>query len=379
MSRNTEYQFISTDPTQIIQELTEEYESLTGSTVRASSAEMLFITWVASVIVNLRNLINYVGNQNIPSRAEGENLDALGETIYGLSRPQATAASTTMRFYISEEQSNAILIPAGTRVTTEAGEPVYQTVEDVYVAIGDLYADVSAVCMVEGTVCNGFAAGQINKCIDLYTYYEKCENITSSDGGTDTATDDEYFRLMKNSLDSFSTAGARGGYIYHAMQVSKEIQDVVVNSPEPGTVKIYAIVNFAPASSQMKALILAACSSETVRPLTDQVIVDDPDTVTYNIDVTYYQSRESSVSASDLAAAIAKAVSDYQEWQSARIGRDINPSRLVQMMLNAGAKRVVVTSPTYTALEDGKGEIVATPEIASVGTVTVTNGGYEDE
>lgn len=379
MSRNTEYQFISTDPTEVLQELKNVYETITDSTVRPASAEMLFLTWVASAIVNLRNLINYVGNQNLPSRAEGENLDSLGETIFGFSRPQATPASTTMRFYISAVQSEAILIPSGTRVTTEAGSPMFSTTEDVYVAIGDLYADVSAVCATPGTEGNGIAAGSITKCVDLYTYYEKCENITSSDGGTDEATDDEYYQLMVNSLDSYTTAGARGSYSYHAKEVSKDIQDVVVNSPAAGTVKIYAIVNNAPASSQMKALIAAACSDETVRPLTDYVVVDDPDTVSYNIDVTYYQSTESTMSATELAEAITNAVNTYKSWQSSRMGRDINPSKLIQLMLNAGAKRVVVREPVYTAIEDGKGAVVETPELASVGTVTIVNGGYEDE
>ena len=83
------------------------------------------------------------------------------------------------------------------------------------------------------------------------------------------------------------------------------------------------------------------------------------------------------MSAAEITAAVNEAVTEYQRWQAGRLGRDINPSRLIQMIVEAGAKRVVVTSPTYTHLSDGGQSGV--PDLAKVGTVTVTNGGYEDE
>ena len=48
--------------------------------------------------------------------------------------------------------------------------------------------------------------------------------------------------LMRASMDAYSCAGARGGYIYWAKQVSTEIVDVVANSPVPGEVKIYVLM-----------------------------------------------------------------------------------------------------------------------------------------
>jgi len=377
--RNPGYRFVSADTNEILQELTNAYEDIVKTTVRPASVEKLFLTWVASAIASLRNLINQVGNQNIPSRASGANLDALGETIYNVPRPAATVATVRMRFYISEAQDAPVLISAGTRVNPESGNPIFTTVEDVYVAAGATFAEVDAKCQEAGTIGNGYEVGQINTCVDLFTYYDHCQNITTSDGGADIPDDDEYYTLLVASNNIFSTAGAIRTYIYHAQEVSQEIQDIVVNSPNPGDVYIYAIANNAPASSGMKALILAACNEESVRPLTDHVVVADPQTVTYNIDVTYYQSTESTKSATELAADISNAVDTFKEWQAAKLGRDINPSKLIQLMVQAGAKRVVVTSPTYTHLSDGRGTPVTAPQYAVVGTVTVTNGGYEDE
>ena len=78
MSRNTQYQFVSTDTAALVSSLVAGYEKITGVSVQPASPEKLFIQWVADIIVQERVLNNYTGNQNIPSRAEGENLDALG-------------------------------------------------------------------------------------------------------------------------------------------------------------------------------------------------------------------------------------------------------------------------------------------------------------
>ena len=136
----------------------------------------------------------------------------------------------------------------------------------------------------------------------------------------------------------------------------------------------------------MKAAILAACNDENIRPLTDQVSVEDAEEVTYNITMTYYLSRDSTESAATIQAKVEDAVDEFIAWENARIGRDINPSKLNQLVIEAGAKRTVITSPTYTVLRNGTVEDPNTadpedyiPQLAKKGTVTLTNGGYEDE
>ena len=158
MSRDSDYTFVKTDTADIEAALVAAYEEITGVTVRPASPEKLFISWVASIIVLERVYINYVGNQNIPSRAAGSNLDALGQLFFGVQRPQATKAVCTVRFYISEAQAAAVLIPRGTRVTDTNAVLYWETTADAYVAIGDTYADVTVQCLTAGTVGNGYAA-----------------------------------------------------------------------------------------------------------------------------------------------------------------------------------------------------------------------------
>ena len=376
--RNPEFKFVDTDTATLEAALVSAYERITQISVRPGSPERLFIKWVADILIQQRSLINRTGNQNLPSRAEGEDLDALGELFYELKRPQAQPAKATEKFYISEAQETAILIPKGTRVTDSNNTHYWKTVADKYIEIGDTYAEVAVECMDSGTGGNGYAIGQLNTIVDVFDYFSRCENTTVSDDGTDASTDDEYYELMRSSLDGYSCAGARGGYYFFARKVSSEIADVVPNMPDAGEVNIYVLMEDGTlASETMKAAVLAACSAEEVRPLTDHVSVEDAQTVTYNIDFTYYIPTNSTKSATEIEADVNKAVESYKAWQCARFGRDINPDKLREYVLAAGAKRLVLTSPVFTSLRDGKDNTV--PQVATIGTVTVTNGGYEDE
>lgn len=378
MSRNAEYQFIPTDTETIVSLLVSMYERFTGVTVQPASPERLFIQWVSNIIIQERVLNNYTGNQNIPSRAEGENLDALGELFLERTRPTAKAATCRMRFSISEAQESAILIPSGTRITDASATAVWETFDDVYVPIGETSVEAQVRCQKPGVDGNGYAIGQISTLVDIYDYYSGCSNITASEGGTDDATDDEYYELMRASMDGFSCAGARGGYEYWAKQVSTEIGDVIAITPEPGVVSLYVLMKDGSlAGEEIKRAVLEACNDDERRPLTDLVYVRDAEIVKFDVTLTYYLQTGRTRSAADVSAAVKAAVDEYVTWQNAKLGRDINPSQLIWLLMQTGIKRVELTSPAFTALRDGSDR--TTPQVAQVGTITITNGGCEDE
>lgn len=380
MSRNAEYQFVPTDTETIVANLVAMYEKFTGTAVQPASPERMFIQWVSNIIIQERVLANYVGNQNIPSRAEGENLDALAELFYTKERPKAKAAACTMRFSISEAQTTAILIPAGTRVTDSSGTLTWATTADAYVPIKETSVEVPVQCMTAGTVGNGYAIGQINALVDIYDYYSECRNITASDGGADEADDDTFYGLLRASMDAYSTAGARGAYVYWAKQTSTEIADVLAVSPTGCVVKLYVLMNDGTlATEEVKAAVLAECNADERRPLADFVSVEDAETVPYSVDVTYYLHRPlgNGKTGADLSAAVKAAVDKYTAWQSGKLGRDINPSYLAGLLMQTGIKRIVVTSPKFVVLQDGTGGNV--PQVASLEGVRIVNGGYEDE
>lgn len=378
--RATEYEFVTTDSNELLTNLITKFESMTGTTLTPAAPERAFLSWLADAIIAERVNINYAANQNIPSRAEGANLDALGKWIFNETRKPAQPAYCTMRFNISAAQSTAIAIPAGTRVTDTSATIYWATTEDVLIPIGSTSVDVMVQCQSNGTVGNGYTAGQINSLVDVdnVLYFSSCANTTESDGGAEEETDEDFYERMRLSLDKYSTAGAEGSYIYWAKSVSEEIADVKAVKASAGTVKIYALMNDGTlASSTIKSAIAAACNDDSVRPLTDSVTVADASQVTCNISLTYYIADNTTKPLTEIQAAVTEAVNEYKKWQTAKLGRDINPSKLWQLLMNTGIKRATITAPTFTSLSDGSSG--SAPQVATIGTVSVTNGGYEDE
>ena len=382
------YQFVSTDTSNLEQILISTYQIMTGTVVQPGSPERNFIAWVLYILEMVLNDINYTGNQNLPSEAEGANLDRLAELFYTKERPAAQPATCQVKFTISEEQESPVLIPSGTRVTDAQQKLVWATDRDWYINEGTTIT-VPVVCQTAGIIGNGWAKGQIDQCVDVFEYYVSVSNTTASDGGSDVPDDAEFYELLRSSMDAYSTAGPIGAYLYHAKKVSTEIQNVVANSPKPGEVRLYVLNEKGEkASEELKKAVLDACNADEVRPLTDKVSVEDPGEQEYNIDVEYWIPKDAKDSSNAIQAAVEKAVDGFVAWQSAKLGRDINPSRLIQDIMATGVKRVNVKEPAYTVLKDGVLEFgtdysqrleETVPQIAKLGTRKVTNGGFEDE
>ncbi len=377
-SRNPDYQFIVTDAGILTDDLEKLFEQIVGHALHAADPETLIARWGAAAYVQLCALINYAANQNIPSRAEGTNLDALGELFYLHERPGDKYSHCTMRFTISQAQPGAILIPGGTRVSNDEKTIAWATEDDYYIPAGETTAELPVYCQTAGASSNGYAPGAIKTCVDIFDYYLKCENITETDGGADAATDDEFYELLRASEDAWSTAGPKGAYEYHAMQVSTEIQDVVANTPQPGHVALYVLMKDGKlAGEEIKNAVLAACSAEDVRPLTDFVEVADPEEVEYDIDITYYIPNDSTKSSAEIQNAVEVAVESFTQWQYANFGRDINPSKLIAMLMETGIKRVEVASPEFTKVNDGSDG--QKPQVAKCKTRSIKSGGRESE
>ena len=99
--------------------------------------------------------------------------------------------------------------------------------------------------------------------MDVFQYYDSVTNTTVSDGGADVPTDDEYYELLLQSQDAYSTCGAEGAYIYFAKLADTEISDVVVNSPYDGEVYIYCLMNNGNrAGAEVKSLVESACRAK---------------------------------------------------------------------------------------------------------------------
>ena len=365
------------DIDQVRQEMVADYESFiseaTGQTVtlERSSVHRMELYAAAAQIYQAMQYIDRQGKQSILKYSYSDFLDNLA-IFKGVTRNPATPATTTLRFTLSAERDTATGIPQGTRVST-AGAIYFAT--DVYAEIpaGSTTVDVPATCTVAGTDGNGFAAGELATIVDPIPYVASVTNTTATEGGAEIESDDDLAERVFLAPGAYSTAGPEDGYLYHAKAYSAAIGDVVATSNQAaGTVDIVFIMadGSTPGEKMIEGLE-GYLQGKTIRPMTDLVRVAAPQEVTYTINLTYYINRSDSAKAVTIQAAVAQAVADYQTWQRA-IGRDINPSQLVRMVMDAGAKRVTVTAPTYTAVD-------ATKVSALQGDAVISYGGLEDD
>ena len=365
------------DIDQVRQEMVADYESFiseaTGQTVtlERSSVHRMELYAAAAQIYQAMQYIDRQGKQSILKYSYSDFLDNLA-IFKGVTRNPATPATTTLRFTLSAERDTATGIPQGTRVST-AGAIYFAT--DVYAEIpaGSTTVDVPATCTVAGTDGNGFAAGELATIVDPIPYVASVTNTTATEGGAEIESDDDLAERVFLAPGAYSTAGPEDGYLYHAKAYSAAIGDVVATSNQAaGTVDIVFIMadGSTPGEKMIEGLE-GYLQGKTIRPMTDLVRVAAPQEVTYTINLTYYINRSDSAKAVTIQAAVAQAVADYQTWQRA-IGRDINPSQLVHMVMDAGAKRVTVTAPTYTAVD-------ATKVSALQGDAVISYGGLEDD
>lgn len=371
-------EFIETDTETIESNMIALYEEFVKQSGRRdykvypASPERLFIAWCAAIIVQQRVLINETAKKNVPRYAKGEYLDSLAELFKDIERLPATPAVAKFRCYISAAQNQSVIVPQGTRITFD-GEITFETIEELEIKAGETYGEVNGKCQTAGIVGNNLAPGQVKEIIDVYDYYLKAENVTKTEGGAGEEDDVSYYERMRESMESFSTAGPINGYIYHTKSVSTAIADVAATSPEAGVVDIRVLLQGGEQPTQaVLEEIEAALNSSDVRPLTDIVTVSMPEEDPFEIDLTYYISRNNQASTSIIDREARAAVEEYIKWQTGKMGRDINPSFLTQLIMAAGVKRVEVRKPTFQVVEE--------THVARIvrDTMKVLNGGVEN-
>lgn len=315
--------------------------------------------------------IDRAGKQSLLKYSYSDFLDNLG-MLKGVTRSPATAAVTTLRFTISAVRQVATAIPKGTRVSA-GGSVYFATDEYAEIPAGGSTVDVPATCTDTGTEGNDMAAGDLTTMVDPLPYVASVTNTTATEGGADMESDDDLAERIYLAPGAYSTAGPEDGYLYHAKQFNPSIGDVVATSNQAaGTVDIVFIMadGKTPGEEMINGL-KEYLSGRTRRPMTDLVNVSAPAEVTYTVNLTYYINRSDSARAVAIQEAVQTAVADYLTWQRT-IGRDINPSKLVALVMAAGAKRVTVTAPTYTTVD-------AIKVSALSGSPTISYGGLEDD
>lgn len=347
-----------------------KYLELTGreTTIGEADPIRLMLDACAYQIYQGFAYIDRAGKNGLLKYSRGDWLDNLA-MLRGISRNDAKAAVTTIRFYVSEPRTFNVAIPSGTRVTN--GEIYFQTDEYGEIPAGGEYADVMATCTTTGESGNGIEIGEINAMADPLAYIKKVSNLTVTSGGADVESDDSLLMRAYLAPEHYSVAGSTLAYEYWVQYYQDNIADVKVTSPSDGVVDIRVLMEDGLPSDDICKSILTKLSADRIRPLTDKVEVKAPDTAEMQINVKYYINESDASIAGTIQSQVNSAIEKYKKWQTTKIGRDINPSVLIQYITAAGAKRVEVTSPVFTK--------VSSTTAAVITDTTVEYGGIEDD
>lgn len=425
-------EFITTDAEVIRSEILTELESNVGEALYPGDERRLFGEALVAVFVSVYNSLNDAARQKMLRYARGEVLDALGERV-GVARIAPTSARTTLRFSITEPVGENILIPQGTRATSDSTHYFATTAAGV-IEVGQTFVDIEAISGEGGKAYNGIPIGGINSLVDPIVYVDRVTNITETAGGGDEEGDDSFRERIKAAPSKLSTAGPVNGYKYWAMSADSRIIDVAVKSEQetltrelsvhdgrafkggdqllPDTLTVYkadgqpaaadvdytanyddglltitltsggglaglqnvkitieqtnaGVVKIVPMCANGEIpdegtleKVLAAVNASEVRPLTDLVKVEAPEVNEYDIELTYYTTATDESDCILTVEGAGGAIDQFNDWQSGALGRDINPDKLRALILApsgdgaVGASRVVITSPTFTELND---------------------------
>ena len=358
MSSTSELQFIETDAGQIYDFIMYVLENEVAEELYPGDERRIFGEALVSLVVALYSTVNDSARQATLRYARGEVLDALGE-FAGVYRIEAIPATTTVRFSLKEAITQNIIITKGTRVTSDYTR-YFATTETAVLQAGSLYVDVDAQSTEGGSDYNDIPVGEINVLVDLIAYIDSVSNTSVTSGGGDVEDDEDLRERIRLSPANRSTAGPKNAYKYYAISADATIADAYVDSPTPGVVVITPILYGGGIPDQdVLDKVLAACSADDVRPLTDKVEVSAPTTQNYDIELTYYTTAANESAVIQNIEGEGGAIDQYIYWQGSSLDRNINPDHLRKLILCPedgegnhliGAERVVITSPEYTEL-----------------------------
>lgn len=357
---------------EMINDFTTKYEEETGTQITLTEAnpDRLILYAAALQIFQLYQYVDNAGKQSLLKYAYEKNLENIG-ALKQVTRNKGSAATVTLKFELSSVQTSHVTIVKGTRAT--AGDGVFfYTKETVEIKAGTIETTVTAICDTIGSKYNGYSVGTINTLVTPIAFVEKVYNTDESTGGSDIENDDSLAEKIFLAPSSYSVAGPGDAYKFWVKNYNSSISDVYVDTPEPCKVDIRFILEGGVLPNETLANeVLEYISDGTKRPQTDLVSVSAPELQDYEINLTYYINTSDANKASTIQNEVDIAINSYIEWQKSVIGRDINPSYLISKIINAGAKRVEITSPVFIAIPN-----------TAIANNTVKNalyGGLEDD
>ncbi|MDR2891588.1 MAG: baseplate J/gp47 family protein [Deltaproteobacteria bacterium] len=366
--------FADANPAAVLARLIKKYQGDSKKTLYPGDPESLLFKSVAYELSVALGLIDFTGKQNLLAEAVDDFLDQIG-AFHGVERLTNTPSRTVQRIFAEPGLNFSVPLADTLRVTPD-NKIFFRLTEGAAIppaasATEMPHVDVIVECLTPGLIGNGFEPGQINVLVDPQPYVSLTMNISASSGGADIEDDDHYRRRIYLALEGYSTAGPEGAYQFWTYSASPLISDVAVLSPLPCDIEVYPLLAGGELPDQaMLDKVIENLSPRNRRPMGDRLTVKAPLETFFRVEGVYYISRADSGLVGSIQAAVQQAGADYAAWQGAKLGRDIVPDELYTRVRAAGAKRLMLTSPEFTAVPENA--------VARATEVSLTFGGFED-
>lgn len=165
-------------------------------------------------------------------------------------------------------------------------------------------------------------------------------------GVTVTEKDGPFRSRIQISIETFSTGGSAGSYIFHAKSTSVQVRDVSAVALDPGSGKIVVTImadgDTPVPSNDLINRVYDKLSSTNIKPLTDILAVLPVKRVDTDIvaNLTLYPGPDASLVVADINTAMTNLRN-----RIAAIGRDLNRSSIMAALNQTGVQNVDLVSP----------------------------------
>ena len=326
--------FIQTNPDALTAAMVASVEAVLGRTLYPAQLERIWIDQMAFRESLVRLAIQHSAEQNLVDFATGDRLETLARLVRVAGRLPAKASSTMWSVTLFVPAAVDTVIPAGFQALAPSGA-MWKTTAALTISAGQLSGVAEAQAAVAGVAGNDLPVGTAFSPLEGNA---QIVSTTVSTGGAEAETDDQLRARSLLAPFGFSVAGPSQAYAYFALSASPAITDVAVVSGLNGTVLVYPLVATGIPGQPVLDAVMAALSSDSVRPLCDEVTVGAPSRVPFTLEanLTTYTTSDNSV----VLAAAQDAGLAYLAERRAGLGRDLVASQALKALSVDGVYKV---------------------------------------
>lgn len=330
---DNEIHYLAYDPDEIWKKMNAAYIEAGGDILYPGDEKEMLLRGVLAIVTQVFAGVDAALRMDTLRYAAGEYLDIYGEKR-NCTRIPAKEATGAVRISFRASGTKKT-IAAGTALTAD-GERIYLLAEDVEQSGYAQEVDAQIISRETGGAGNGLISGTQMQFMVPNPAVISVFVTKGASGGQDEEDDEKYRERIRTFGLTTITTGPAYQYESAAKNVTSEILDAKALNLGAGTVGVYLIIASDTEEQAIIDSVTNALNAHDVRPLTDMVQVQSAKEKAYTLHVQYAQEQ-----GSNIASAMAAAVEEYQKWQDNVIGQAFNPEKLMAMLYQAGATRVI--------------------------------------